>query len=203
MHTILYWQGAYGSLGLMRIMNTIAPITAIIMLNGFNLIFKRLSNSRTWFLIVFAVISIASAFAATKLYTDDTLRHKFKSARNAARHISTENLLTGSNMFFTSDLIVQCELKDKDDLPIIKHSFDREQERALLKNMPIGTIGVWDDIQGKYWYGIEFFEFDQLGYEKVEGFTNKVRTNYYNIDMMNSENTFEIEQNFIIYRKVK
>ena len=121
--------------------------------------------------VLFIGVLIAVAY-----YVYDPMHYRWVLAREAADYIKANHLLADSPKYFISDTMVMAELNipaehvlDNIDKrlrrgPLLWLSLDREKNLTTLREMPAGTIGVWDDELGRFWHKIKPEEFPQLGY---------------------------------------
>ncbi len=199
-HTILFWKGSFGALGLLRIMACIGPVSALVMLNGYNLLFSRIT-SRVTASGMFILLFLSSASAAVIIYIDDVNHHRFKLAVKAAEFMNEHALALNAPAFVCSDQIVQKETNNIDDKPIPRHTLSRPDERAMLAALPVGTIGSWDDQNGRFWYGIEISDLPGLGYEILADYEQKVPSHYFDRQLTKFEDPWKAPQRFVVIRK--
>lgn len=182
-HSYMFWTGTFGALGFMRILVSTAPVTALICLYGWNAI-ARLVRAHQWPESVqqgvAVVLVIPIALTAIIYYYVEPKHYRFVPAQKAAAFVRLNQLLAGAPRFLVSDPIILTELdyparefllagkdpkRDPEVKSVLVHNFfDREENVNQLKALPAGTIGVWDNDQGRWWYHIEPDEFPQLGY---------------------------------------
>ncbi len=170
-HSVLYWGGWFASVGLMRIMVTISPVTAIVCLYGWNAFARRLEirgmpSDRRWWL---GSATIAAMYLwAVGAYLIHPGRWHCFPIRSAAQYIRENRLLDDAPMFFTGDRILLAEL----DYPrytdrLATNKFSRHEELTILAGLPLGTVGVWDNQQAEQWHSVAIEELEAMGYRKL------------------------------------
>ncbi len=182
-HTLMYWTGTFSALGLMRILVSTAPVTALICLYGWNALAHvlRAPSWPGWLRhAVTAVMIVFAMLTAMIYYYEEPLHHRFVLARKAAAFVQHNHLLSEAPRIFATDPIVLAEL----DIPVrqymfattnpelapflnwvvVRHIVGREKSVAQMRALPPGSVGVWDDDLGRWWYHILPEEFPALGY---------------------------------------
>jgi hypothetical protein len=168
-HSVLFWGGWFASCGLMRIMASTAPITALICLHGYNTLERRLldrqairrrAHARTLLdrllapraIAVFTAI-LCTAWAFAQYAFDPGHYDCFPLARCTA-FIQEHHLLAPDTAFFTGNQIATAQL-DLAPHPacLMESPCDPELIRRHLAALPIGAIGVWDNRQAPVWHG--------------------------------------------------
>jgi hypothetical protein len=182
-HTLMHWTGTFEALGLMRILVTTAPVTALLCLYGWNAL-ARLLRAQQWPEFVqrgvTVFVMLLAMVTAMIFYHEEPLHHRFKLARAAAAFVREQQLLAAAPRVFAADPIVLAELDVAprevwlilknphrppfDEGLLVRHIFDREKSVAQMNALPPGTVGVWDNDQGRWWYHILPEEFPALGY---------------------------------------
>ncbi len=182
-HTLMFWTGTFSALGLMRILVTTAPITALICLYGWNALAKLFRAEHRSMLLrhgVTAVVMVFAMLTAMIYYYAEPLHHRFMLAQKAAAFVRQNHLLTDAPRIFATDPIVLAELGIPTrqymfsttnpelapflDWKVVRHIVGRERSVAQMKTLPPGSVGVWDDDLGRWWYHILPEELPALGY---------------------------------------
>jgi hypothetical protein len=182
-HTLMFWTGTFSALGLMRILVTTSPITALICLYGWNALAKLLRAERWPRLLqysVTAMVMVATMLTAMIYYYAEPLHHRFVLAQKAAAFVRQNHLLTEAPRIFATDPIVLAELSIPTrqymfsttnpelapfrDWRVVRHIVGREKSVAQMRALPPGSVGVWDDDLGRWWYHILPQEFPAFGY---------------------------------------
>ncbi len=183
-HTLMFWTGTFSALGLMRILVTTAPVTALICLYGWNAVAKLLRAQHWPQLLrhgVTAVMMVLAMLTAMIYYYAEPLHHRFVLALKAAAFVRQNNLLVDAPRIFATDPIVLVELgiptrqylfpmanpelAPFPDWVLVRHIGQREKSISQMKALPPGAVGVWDDDLGRWWYQIPPQEFPSLGYQ--------------------------------------
>lgn len=169
-HSILYWGGWFAALGLLRILVTTSPITAMVCLCGWNaaadlLAHRGVSSGKQRVLARTAIV--AAAAWAVGHYWLIPERYHYMPIQRVAHYLHDNVLDETAPGFFISDRILLAEL-DYPRLPrttsIAASRFDRAEQLAALAKLPAGSIGMWDNQRGVTWYGVSIEELEQLGY---------------------------------------
>jgi hypothetical protein len=228
-HSLMFWTGTFSALGLMRILVTTAPVTALICLYAWNALAKLL-RAEHWprLLRVCATSIVALSAMATAMiyYYEEPLHHRFVLARKAATFVRQNHLFDEAPRIFATDPIVLAEL----DIPVrqymfsttnpelapfrdwvvVRHIVGREKSVAQMRTLPPGSVGVWDDDLGRWWYHILPEEFPALGYEvlyRVKQTEQDITLNWNEWVKKNLVETFitmkygKAEQEYVVVRK--
>lgn len=169
LHSILFWRGWFASLGLMRIMATTAPVTALVCLFGWNRMSAWLEG-RGWRerqrrRLATATLSLATAIVlAHYLLLGQHLR-TFPLQR-AVAHLRQHDLIATAPAIVVSDktALAEMALPLKPD-NVLDPGYSAAELREKLRAMPIGTIGIWDNQRALQWYGISINELTGMGYD--------------------------------------
>ncbi|MEO6391051.1 MAG: hypothetical protein ABIP75_04310 [Pyrinomonadaceae bacterium] len=202
-HTILFWRGAFGAIGLMRILASTSPVTAVIMLYGWNFLLgiewvQRLRP--VWHRLLPVALVLAAAATAMVYYYADAVHHRCFGARQAANYVRQNNLTADAPRFFVGDPMVLAALDYPDfDERLVINRFDRLQLRQLA-DLPLGSIGVWDNQQGQMWHNVKPEELSDLGYTTLFTTSKSVRV-YYLIDNLLPTGSWTMDIRFVVVRK--
>ena len=158
-HSILFAKGWFASAGLMRIMASTSPVTALICLYGWNRIaqtqwIQRMPRLRHRAVAGAALLTaLIWAIGNYLLYPPNW--HTFPLCQ-AAHDIQDNHLLDGAPRFFAADEIVRGEIGLPNHAPgVLKNIWNKQDELQLLSGLPIGSVGEWDNQRG-----IDFFQID-------------------------------------------
>ncbi len=184
LHTVMFWKGTFGALGLMRIMVCTAPVTALICLYGWNALAHILQAQRwpRWLQqSAAATVMIGAMLTAMFYYYADPSHHRFRLARQAAAFVQQNNLLKTAPRLFLADPMMMAELHYPDDKALMifhesrlarrqlgqlaRNYFVREESLHHLESLPSGSLGIWDNEQGYWWHKVKPEEFPALGYQ--------------------------------------
>lgn len=168
-HSILYWGAWFCSLGLMRIMVTTAPVSALICLYGVNALGTWLAARGVPVTLRRSggamLIGMAMLVACLR-YQQDPQHHRCFHILKCTAYVRGTGLLDGAPMFFTGDWIPLAEF----DYPfretrVLGHADNAPEQRQRLAALPNGSIGIWDNQQAEQWYGVSIDELLPLGFE--------------------------------------
>ncbi|MCG8408724.1 MAG: hypothetical protein MI923_26260 [Phycisphaerales bacterium] len=169
LHSILWWRGWFASVGLLRILACTSPLTALICLEGWNLIGRtrflaaRASKVRT----CATILAVLTATSIPMLYyVNDAQNHHPKLIVRAVNYVKTQCLLDPAPAFFVSDELVLelLELPPRAE-QLKRNPWNREAQQEMLKSLPPGSLGIWDNHRGKLWFNIDIEELPDHGYE--------------------------------------
>jgi hypothetical protein len=173
LHSFLWWRGLFASAGLMRILVTTAPTTALICLLGFN----QVTNGKAPLRVVGAVFLLCAALMTGYRYATEQDHQEEKLAWPAAEYIVSNHLLPEGTQFFTANSVMLIALDyPKNKFERIPLKYDREKELAVLRELRPGAIGVWDNSNIERWVGVSLTEFPALGFEQLAEFSESVPT---------------------------
>jgi hypothetical protein len=169
-HSIMYWGGWFASCGVIRILACTATITAIICLQGWNNLshyaetrWKRVRLPRGW--VCGIAVAVIAAYPAAQ-YVVETGHWEGNVMQHCTAYLRQNKLLSPDVRFFQGNNIVATDLEnDLRRQNILPLPVDSVKVRRLLRELPVGSIGVWDNQQAPDWHGITI---EQLS---GEGFT--------------------------------
>ena len=183
-HSYMFWTGTFGALGFMRILVSTAPVTALICLYGWNAI-ARLVRASKWPAVLqhgaAALVMVLAALTAMIYYAVEPKHYRFVLAQKAAGFVRANQMLAEAPRLFAADPMVLIELgiparevllvvRDPKKPPyavglLVRNGFDREESVSQFKALPSGTVGVWDNDQGRWWHHVQPEELPELGYK--------------------------------------
>jgi hypothetical protein len=167
-HSILYWGGWFASCGLVRIMACTSPITALICLQGWNAMMdRRARRAGGWSGIGWSGVAMAGGVAAWGLlqYCAEASHWECFPLRKCTAYVRAHKLMGPNTLFFPGNRLEVVDLDISTDaghmvgLPAVP-----EQVRVILYDMPIGSIGIWDNCQAPCWHGITIDELASQGF---------------------------------------
>lgn len=182
-HSYMFWTGTFGALGFMRILVSTAPVTALICLYGWNGL-AHVVRAVRWPVLLqqaaTAVVLLAGAATAMIYYVVEPMHHRFVLAQRAAGVVRANQMLADAPRLFAADPVVFVELgiaprevllvvRDPKKPPfatglLVRNYFSREESLRQAQALPPGTVGVWDNDQGRWWHHIQPEELPMLGY---------------------------------------
>lgn len=169
LHSVLFWRGWFASLGLMRILATTAPLTALICLFGWNHLAEVLPR-RGWSALQrrrAALVTLALATGIVLVHFVLRPQHlRTLPMRRAVAQLQARDLIAGAPLIVISDKVVLAEL----NLPprpsgVLDPGYDADALRGALRGAPVGTVGIWDNQRALDWYRLGIGELRALGYE--------------------------------------
>jgi len=202
-HSFLWWQGLFASLGLMRILVTTSPITALVCLHGWNAFGRfasRAGMSRRKRKLSATVILVIAGFIPLQQYYAVPEHHRCHVIRQVANFIREHHLLESRPRFFAGDeiLIAELDFPPSSNLPV-PNIWGRTEQLRLLAGLPQGTVGVWDNQRGEMWREVRIKDFPKIGYEIIHRVDQTIRIFYFGLLMPSSR----IErQHYVVLRKV-
>jgi len=159
LHTVLWWRGWFGSCGLMRILACIAPITAIVCLNGWNLIADRMPG------VLRAGTIAGVAVTAMIYYLVDPLHQRIFPLQRACQFVAERDLLHDAPRIIFGDPMAQAALNMPPNPPnLLPNDCDRAKEYVHLLHAPLGSVGLWDNQHAQAWFGVSITDLPALGY---------------------------------------
>jgi hypothetical protein len=197
-HSVLFWGHWFASAGLLRINACTSPFTALICLAGYNVIADRLQpRGRRWLAIGGL---LAGSIAVLHTYFLDRahwytfpvadvsawMRGEGLLAPGAAPHYFFGNQIFASEFGFTAGAT-----------NLMPNPTDPDRIRQFLREMPIGSVGVWDDQQAQQWHGATLAELEANGFTPLYE-SNIVGRPFAALFMWNQQNP---EVRFVVYRK--
>ena len=168
-HSILWWQGMFGELGLMRIQACSASVTAVVCLYGWNAIGRWAARCGVRRLVrrvaAGLTVTVATGVVVT-YYVLNPTRYLCFPMLEAARYVRQSGQLPTAPRVFAADHIAWIEMGVLSTSPrAMTNSFERVEQRARLGALPVGSIGIWDNFRGKTWHHVAIEEFEGLGFE--------------------------------------
>lgn len=168
-HSFLWWRGWFASLGLLRILACTSPLTALVCLYGWNAIASSRAlhawSSRMKVGIRVFVFLLATAYPMIFFVNKAENRHPAV-IRQAVDYLQAHCELEKASSFFTCDQLVLALLDYPYDSEQLKCNLPaREKQLDMLVSLPAGSLGVWDNYRGKYWFNVEIDELPVHGYE--------------------------------------
>lgn len=169
-HSLMWWLGIFGAIGLMRIQAVSAPITAVICLCGWNALAQRLEKwrlRRPW-RHTLAVLTTLAATAVPMIYHWQTPdRHQCRPLLRTARWVQKQQVLNEAPRIFVGEQMMIIELDLMDSPRLMRHSWIRDDLLDGIKNLPPKSIVICDNQRSRHWYGITPQDIRPLGYETL------------------------------------
>jgi hypothetical protein len=159
LHTVLWWRGWFASCGLMRIMACVAPITAVVCLNGWNLLGPRIGPWGR------GVALAAIVLTAMAYYVVEPRHQRIFSLQRTCDFAAQHDVLSSAPMIIFGDPMAQATLRLPPNPPnILRNDCDRFTECNHLLHAPIGSTGFWDNQHAQEWFRVSVDDLPALGY---------------------------------------
>jgi hypothetical protein len=202
-HSILFAEGWFASAGLMRIMASTSPVTALICLYGWNQIaqiqwMQRMPQFRRRLLGGAALAgALIWAIGSYLLYPPNW---HTSTLCETAHYVRDNRLLDGAPRFFAADEIVRAEIDLGNGAPgVVKNIWSKPDELQMLSRLPIGSVGEWDNQRGIDFFQIDIPELLSRGYVVIHEVQRPIlRWRRGNLGWMPERET----QRYVILRKV-
>jgi len=175
LHTILRAYGLLGSAGYPRYLAAISPGIALITLTGWNEMAKSFARVPRLFSTASAGLIIALSALANFAYADGAEWSRDARAIAAVHSWfqSQPDKPPISRLIWSQPYA--CILFDRD--PWENPGFTRDHEVTLrtLRESPMGTMVVWDELVGPKWCGLRAEDFEEAGFVRLhaQSFTLK------------------------------
>lgn len=171
LHSLMFARGWFGSAGYARYFICVAPVTALLVLVGWNELAahrpRRLLEVGAWalaaltcFVYVDSIRFSRDAFAIQEMYYW------------LGRHSSHSSLIDPSSAAYHKRLITSQAyariLLDRDPLENPTFTTDRQHNLELIRQSPEGTLVLWDEETGPKWFGLLAEDFQAAGYEVLK-----------------------------------
>jgi hypothetical protein len=166
LHTILRAYGLLGSAGYPRYLVAISPAIALITLVGWNEMSRLFAGASRFFRTASAAIVIAISAYTNFVYADGA------EWTRDARAIAAVHSWFQSQDKPEIQRLVWCQpyasiLFDRDPWENPGFTRDREADLKTLREMPIGTMAVWDERVGPKWFGLRAEDFEEAGFVRL------------------------------------
>jgi hypothetical protein len=171
-HSILFWRGIFASWGLIRILASVAPMTAVICLRGWVVISDWFTKRPrlAWLggrAALATVLTAAALWAFAYYVMIDEHLDCFPIVRTA-HYIQEQKLLKPGIRLLCGNQMLQAELdtppdeKTAADLPL-----DRADCWKKFRDLPLGSYLVWDNKQSPVWYKFRTADLVERGFTVV------------------------------------
>ncbi|HEY9449574.1 MAG TPA: hypothetical protein VIQ60_07455, partial [Gemmatimonadaceae bacterium] len=160
-HTLLYAAGTMGSLGFDRYLTTIAPAIALVATAGALALAARLANKRRAATLLGALLAL-EVLHATVAFDSNPFNYLPRATLEAARQARARFHPAGRPLI-AADQFAYVFLDNawgRDRLPATSH----DVTAATIAGFPAGTLVVWDDLTGDWWYHLSVEDFTARGY---------------------------------------
>jgi hypothetical protein len=175
LHTILRAYGLLGSAGYPRYLVAISPAIALITLAGWNEMAKLLAHTSRLFRTASASVIIAISAYTNFVYADGA-----EWTRDARAIAAVHSWFQSQADKPEISRLVWCQpyagiLLDHDPWENPVFTRNREADLKTLREMPAGTVAVWDERVGPKWFGLRAGDFEAAGFVRLhsQSFTLK------------------------------
>ena len=171
-HSVMFWAHKFAALGLMRIMASTSPVTALICLEGWLWCEQKLRGRKVlparMKLIGLTTAAVACACVMIR-YALEPEHYRCFPIRAVAQYAVSHDMVSGAPMLFSADKTFYAEvnLPGFCDRAIQTFDWDREKNVAWLAGLPPGSIGMWDNQSSEAWYHISISQLQDSGYEII------------------------------------
>jgi hypothetical protein len=178
LHTYLYMAGKMASTGFDRYFATIAPLTAVVAVAGAEVVTTRLgraNRARLAAALLALCLAVEAVHAWVRLdanaiaYTGAETRRGVALAERAARGARASSGGGGdlhARPFLSADYFgfVFADVDRPGDLMAVGV---RDSSLRAIERMPVGTVVLWDDVIGDWWFHVAAEDFTARGYRVV------------------------------------
>jgi len=175
LHTVLRAYGLLGSAGYPRYLVAISPAIALITLTGWNEMAGVFPRSSRFFRAAGAGVVIAISAFTNFLYADGAEWSRDARAITPVHSWfqSQADKPTITRLIWSHPY--SCILFDRDPWENPGFTGDREADLKTLRESPVGTMVVWDELVGPKWAGLESKDFEKAGFVRLhtQSFTLK------------------------------
>ena len=160
-HTLLYSAATMGSLGLDRYLATLAPAVALVGTAGAGVLAARITGR--WTGMVFALLLMLETVHALIAFDSNWLDHMPAATLAAVREAQSRVPDVSDRPLVSADQYGYVYLENgwgRDRLPPTAH----DVTAATIAGFPEGTVALWDDVTGAWWFSLTIEDFTERGY---------------------------------------
>ncbi len=160
-HTILYSAATMGSLGLDRYLATLAPAVALVATAGAAELAARIARRRALVAVLAALLALETAHALVA-FDSNWLDHMPAATLVAVREAESR-LDVADRPLVSADQYGYVFLENgwgRDRLPATAH----DVTAGVIAGFPEGTVVLWDDVTGAWWFNLTIEDFTRRGY---------------------------------------
>lgn len=165
LHTWLYMTGKMASTGFDRYFATIAPLTAVIAVAGAESATRRLreqGRARLAAPLLATLLAVEAVHAWVRLDAN-AYAHSGAETRRAVALAARETGALGAHPFLSADYF-GFVFADRDRPGDLMAVGVRDSSLRAIERMPAGTVVVWDDVIGDWWFHLAAEDFTARGY---------------------------------------
>jgi hypothetical protein len=164
LHTILRAYGLLGSAGYPRYLVAISPAIALITLAGWNEMAKWFAHVSRPIRIGCATVILATSAWCNFVYADGAEWSRDAQAIGALHQRFQMQLPPPTVTRFVWSKPYACILFDRDPWENPAFTRNRETDLQILRNLPAGTLAVWDARVGPKEFGLRAEDFEAAGF---------------------------------------
>jgi len=160
-HTVLYSAATMGSLGLDRYLATLAPAVALVATAGAGAVAAHIAGRRATAAVIGALL-VLEVVHAIVAFDSNWLDHMPAATLVAAREAEAR-LDVADRPLVSADQYGYVFLENgwgRDRLPATAH----DVTAATIADFPEGTVVLWDDVTGAWWFNLTIEDFTERGY---------------------------------------
>ncbi len=168
-HSLMFWRGWFGSAGYARYFVCVSPAIALIALAGWNELAERRAR---WFNTArapVAAIVLASSFMICACYVDSWPFTRDARAVEEMREWLARNDRPISRLVCSQAYMWIIFDRDQGEMPAF--TANREDNLALIRQLPSQTLVFWDADTGLKFYGLRGEDFEAAGYVSLRSQT--------------------------------
>jgi hypothetical protein len=156
-HAYLYATGTLGSTGFDRYFAALAPVTAIIALSGIDLLSRRFPRAAVGVAVACLLLNAVQGSIAI-----DSNPYNHVPAETLAMVHRVEPRVSAGARVLSADHFgyVFLGVDDQNHLPVGDHA----ASVAAIDSLPAGTVVLWDNVTGDWWYRLATSDFTSRKY---------------------------------------
>lgn len=160
-HTRLYMKGTLGSTGFLRYFASIAPLVALVATAGAGELSRRV-RPVAWRAVVAALLAIDVVHASVRVDSNPAVHmargtlESIAQARRLVPDLDSRPVLAADYFGY----VLLDRDRGRDALPVADHA----TTAPLLERYPAGTVVLWDDVTGDWWFHLAVEDFTARGY---------------------------------------
>jgi hypothetical protein len=156
-HSYLFATGSLGSTGFDRYFASLAPLTAIIALAGVDTLMTRAPRIG----LRLVAVALALDVAGGMITLDANPYNHVPAATLELARLASPRVRAGAHVLSADHFgYVFLGVNDSNRLPVS----DPAGSAAAIDTMPAGTVVLWDNVTGDWWYHLSASDFTARGY---------------------------------------
>ena len=151
-HSFLYATGSLGSTGFDRYFASLTPLTAIIALAGVGTLITHAPRAALRIVVALLVLNAVQGMIAV----DSNPYNHMPAATLEMARLAAPRIQAGTHVLSADHFgYVFLGVNDRNRLP----TGDRAGSAAAIDTLPTGTIVLWDNVTGEWWYHLSASDF--------------------------------------------